>query len=445
MNRIPIRIRLTLLASAAGALVALIVGGLVASTSASSIREDFDASLVEEAAETMIAVRSGLPLSTFAHPGSSYGVVIAGIYDQTGLIDTTDLQLPELPPGLETGRLTTVTDSRSGDAYRVLALPIPDTMGGLLVVGVSTASIDQKGSELARNVLILTIVGVGVVAIGSYLITGLLLRPIGSLTRSAASLGRDPAGQRLEMPRADDEVRALAETLNAGLKRIDQVMDTQRRFVTDASHELRTPLARLRADIDLARRPERSREELLQALGQIDEHAEHLTSLADSLLGLLAPEGDQFRSPTSTTAGEILAAVKERTPVHDGVTFRMSDEIGVSVLLCDFHGLVGSISNLIQNALRHGAPPIEVSADRWDGGMDFTVRDRGPGIPFAQREELLEPFAQGPSAENGSGLGLTIVSAFAERQGGTLVIEDGDPGCRMVLRIPFSPLMAEPE
>ena len=441
MTRIPIRIRIALLAAVAGALVALVVGGVLLARSSSTIRDDFDASLVEEAAETLIAVRNGLMLSTFTHPGSTYGSLLSGVFDGSGdLIDASEPNLPAIPPVLEIGRLTTITDDRSDHDYRALALNIPESTDLTLVVMNSVSPIDHRIDDLTRNVWVITLVAIGAVGLAGYLITGAVLRPIVGLAQSAASLGRDPSGQRLDLPPAKDEVRDLAETLNASLGRIDELMEAQRRFVTDASHELRTPLARLRADIDLARRPTRTREEIAEALSQIDDHAVHLTSLADSLLGLLAPAGDEPRRPDSTTAGEILADVRARTPVIEGITFEIPGEVSESVLLCDAHGVVGSLVNLVENAVRHGVPPVEVSALRYDEGLEFSVRDHGAGIPAELRETVLEPFSQGPHAVGGTGLGLAIVSKFADNQGGALLIEDGFPGCRMLLRIPFSPL-----
>lgn len=440
MRRLPIRLRITLLAGLAAGLAATIIGGISLSHSSSAARQNFDASLSEEAAEFLIAVKNELPLSAFTHPDSINGDLLAGIFDGDGaLIDVTAPGPVPFPVDLKLHEHSTVTDPATGDRYRLLALPVEGSEDSVMAVMISMSSLDERNRTAVRTVGILGLVAVGAVAVGSYLIAGFVLGPIETLTKGVLAIGGDPSGRRLELPPADDEVRHLAATFNAGLSRIDETMEAQRRFITDASHELRTPLARLRADIDLARRPTRTHEELVTAFEQIDEHAAHMTVLADSLLGMLAPSTGGSPAPTSMTANAILATVKARTMAGDGISFAMP-EAGEAVLLCDVHGVVGSLSNLIQNAVQHGAPPIEVSARRSDSGLEFTVRDHGPGIPTELHRRVIEPFAQGPGAVNGTGLGLAIVAAFAERQGGELLIEDGDPGCRMVLRIPFSPL-----
>jgi two-component system osmolarity sensor histidine kinase EnvZ len=81
------------------------------------------------------------------------------------------------------------------------------------------------------------------------------------------------------------------------------------------------------------------------------------------------------------------------------------------------------VANLIDNALRHGTPPIEVAAALERGHVVVEVRDRGPGIPPEQVERLKRPFARGDPARSGvagAGLGLAIVERIARLHSGTL-------------------------
>jgi signal transduction histidine kinase len=100
--------------------------------------------------------------------------------------------------------------------------------------------------------------------------------------------------------------------------------------------------------------------------------------------------------------------------------------------------VVGCLINLIQNGRRHGLPPIEVSLSQNGASMGFEVRDHGAGIPVYLREKVFEPFFRGAERAGGSGLGLAIVRQLVERHGGSVVIHDAAPGCRVLLRLPSS-------
>ena len=104
------------------------------------------------------------------------------------------------------------------------------------------------------------------------------------MRRRAASIGAATPGARLPEPRSRDELFPLAETLNEMLARLEAAVEHERRFVDDASHELRTPLALLQAELELALRRPRSKQELERALYSAAEEADRLGRLAEDLL-----------------------------------------------------------------------------------------------------------------------------------------------------------------
>ena len=85
-----------------------------------------------------------------------------------------------------------------------------------------------------------------------YLVARAALRPVEAMRRRAAEISADTPERRLPLPRADDEISRLGETLNEMLDRLDAGLARERRFVADASHELRTPLATLQTELELA-------------------------------------------------------------------------------------------------------------------------------------------------------------------------------------------------
>lgn len=441
MNRLPIRFRLTLIATALSALAVSAVAGSALYQTSRLVHAELDTHLEEEAEEVLFGLRNGLSVSTFAGDASAFSALRIGLFDETGrVIEASDRKAPIAPGDERPGTPYTVLDSESGERYRTLVLPVPsEDSHDVMVIGMPLASVERELAEGRNRTLLLALATIVVIGLGSYLLTGLALGPIERLRRNAEQLSSRSPGGRLPLPVPRDEVRRLAETLNAGLEVTELAMEAQRNFVAAASHELRTPIARLRADIDLARRPARTFEELVTALGDIDDHAMHLTAISDNLLAALAPQATTASRSRVITVGEALGWLQDRSPKHAELSFAVPVEAESATLFTDPTGLVGALSNLIENACRHGAPPVEFSVVLTTDWASFAVRDHGSGIPVEQREEVLIPFHRAVAATSGSGLGLSVVHLFAISQGGELVIGDSDPGCLMVLRLPRAP------
>ena len=104
------------------------------------------------------------------------------------------------------------------------------------------------------------------------------------MRRRAQEITLERSGERLPLPRAEDEIHHLGETLNLMLDRLEAGVQRERVFVDEASHELRTPLAILGAELELADRPERSPEDLRAAVGSAREEIDRLSQLAEDLL-----------------------------------------------------------------------------------------------------------------------------------------------------------------
>lgn len=444
MNRLPIRLRIALLVGAVAGLVAVGIGGLTLSRSNQAIAADFDTSLGEEAAEAYLAVLGGLPLDTFRHPGSIYGIQRVGVFDSAGqLVDHTLPNPPPAPSGQLSGDYYTVVDPILNEELRLVNVPV-DYQGSphTLVVAVPTIVLDVRGDALVRTVALAAIAFTLLASIGAYLVTALVLRPIEMLRREAMDLAESPDGRRLTVPEPNDEVRELASSFNDVLAHIEEVMDGQRRFLAEASHELRTPIARLRADIDLARRPIRTQDELIDSLGRIDDHAQHLTSLADSLLAMLtADKGTKLAAAVGV--GAVIEGLRDRSANGEMIHISMSEASQHLTIAVDQNLLVSVLCNLVDNAFRHGEPPVEVTVREVDEIVEFAVRDHGLGISQEYRAEVVKPFGRGVAPTSGTGLGLSVVTTFASTTGGQLIIEDADPGCRMILQLPTCSAIAQ--
>ncbi len=220
------------------------------------------------------------------------------------------------------------------------------------------------------------------------------------------------------------------------LRRLEQM---RRDFVANVSHELRTPLASIRGFAEtLSAGAVDDKENRLEFLRTIQEHADRLTKLVDDLLDLSAIESGH-RAPRLAPT-DLAAALAESSrafaPVAEerrvGLESRPAAPLPrVSV---DPDQLRQILANLLDNALKYteAGGRVELSAEPWMGGARVTVRDTGVGIPEGDLPRVFERFYRVDKARErsvgGTGLGLSIVKHLVEANGGEVSVESRQPG-----------------
>ena len=205
------------------------------------------------------------------------------------------------------------------------------------------------------------------------------------------------------------------------LRRLD---DARARFVAFAAHELRTPIMAVYGMLATVhhRGGELSEEQLVQLRGGAFLQAVRLRTLAEQLLDLSRLDASAHTVSPKPLA--IRRAVEETVLL---VAERAAGEIEISIpadleLDIDPTVLDRIVGNLVANALRHGAPPVGVAADRRDRHFRLSVTDHGPGVPDEFKATLFERFARAGTVQaDGSGLGLAIAQSYARAHGGELV------------------------
>jgi signal transduction histidine kinase len=311
------------------------------------------------------------------------------------------------------------------DPVRLLAVPVQlDRDRVAVVVG---ATLGDRNEALHRLLLALSL-GVPVALVlatgAGWFLAGLALRPVEGLRREAAAITASGLERRLEVPRTHDEVARLATTLNDLLGRLEEAVQRERRFVDEASHELRTPLSVLKAEVDLALSKPRTAEELTAALHAVGEETDHVVRLAEDLLVLARASGGSV--PTRRERVELSSL----THGLGEVEVRASGTASVDPVR-----LRQAVLDLVDNARRHGEPPVRLELRCEGDEVVLTVQDSGPGFEPDVRPRVFEPFVHG--AGGGSGLGLSLVRAVAEGHGGTVAIDEpADGGAKVVLRLP---------
>ena len=291
-----------------------------------------------------------------------------------------------------------------------LVLLVTPVEEGFLVVGTSREDADEALAALRNQLLIAGPLALALAGGLGYLVAGAGLRPIERMRARAATISARTAGERLPVPAADDELRRLALTLNAMVNRLDEGLQRERQFVAEASHDLRTPLALMLTEIELALAQPRTPEELTRALHSVNDEVRRLIVLAEDLLDRAgAEEGGVPIEARPVDLVALATQVAHRFAAGSGDrTIRITGSPAAEIQ-GDATRLDRALSNLVDNALRHGNGDVEIDIRSTDGTAELTVADEGAG--FA-------PDPASPAAH--AGLGLTIARQIARAHGGTV-------------------------
>ena len=331
---------------------------------------------------------------------------------------------------------------------RVSALP-----GGLLLlVGRDMHEIDRACGRirlaLAWSLGLMLVLGVA----GALAMSRGTMRRIDAINRASREIMRGDLARRIPTRGTRDDFDQLAEQLNAMLDRIQELMDGIRRVSDDIAHDLKTPLTRLRTRLEELRDSGRlgrdSADSVEAAIGESDR----LLATFAALLRIARVESRANREGFKTVHFGALArdAAELYEPYgheHGREVVFLGDASGIPVT-GDRDLLFQAVSNLVDNALRHGGGRVVVEAaavSAPSGGRRgrIEVRDEGPGIPVADRERVFRRFVRLEASRNtaGNGLGLALVEAVAALHGGTVELAENDasregPGLRVILSLP---------
>ena len=276
--------------------------------------------------------------------------------------------------------------------------------------------------------------GIGaVVSVAAYPAVRRLTRRLERLQENVDAWGEGRLSVRVAVE-GRDEVARLAASFNRAAERIEALVNAQKSLLANASHELRSPLARLRMAAELLQEgaPQPIRDEIARNIAELDQLIDEL--LLASRLEVMAETGREVVEVDLTAmlaeecarAGASLSAPPLVVQGEPKLLRRM-------------------VRNLLENAARHGTPPIEatLSAPAPDL-IRLDICDRGSGVPDSERELIFTPFyrrAGASEADGGVGLGLSLVRQIARRHGGDVAClpREGGGACFRVT-LPARPI-----
>jgi two-component system sensor histidine kinase MprB len=304
-----------------------------------------------------------------------------------------------------------------GERYRAVAVPVAD--GKALILAQSLKSTEQMLDRLGLVMLFFGLAGMISAGLAGWAVARNGLRPVRRLTLAVEDIART---ERLDpIPvEGNDEVARLAQAFNSMLTSLSASQARQRQLVADAGHELRTPLTSLRTNLDLLAQAdastqlsESSRKELLADVrAQITE----MTNLIGDLVELAREDpATPAVEPVELAAvvSQAVTRVRRRTTT---VEFQVSTEPWW--VTGDPAALERAITNLLDNAAKWSPEGGTVTVELRQGTV--MVADQGRGIAETDLPHVFDRFYRSTESRGmpGSGLGLSIVKAVAERHGG---------------------------
>ncbi|NGO66052.1 HAMP domain-containing protein [Rhizobium daejeonense] len=312
---------------------------------------------------------------------------------------------------------------------------------GSLTIAVAE-SLDQR-TELSHKMLLGLVLPLIVVIPSSLLVISLVvrrsLRPVRGLREELAHRGAQDLSP-LPDSSLPSELRPISAGINQLLDRLKAAFNAERAFAANAAHELRTPVAGAIAQA------QRIRSETTEALtgqraSEIETTLKRLMRMSEKLMQLARAEGGRLQSDEPSDLRPVLQMiVQDFTRAGEGrIVLTLPQAPVLSKLDPDAVGIL--FRNLIENALKHGAQDGVVEA-ALDADGSLRVVNDGPVLPGEAMDRLMQRFERGDAKIGGSGLGLSIIKAIADRAGMTVKVISPRPikdeGVEVHVKLPLA-------
>ncbi|WP_445114668.1 ATP-binding protein [Acinetobacter sp. WZC-1] len=244
-----------------------------------------------------------------------------------------------------------------------------------------------------------------------------LNRPLRRLQNAANSYSKTGTAPYLEINHGPQEIRQVNQAFNHMIYTLEQIERDRKIMLAGISHDLRTPLTRIRLSAEMMPDEDFLKEGLIYDVEDMD-------AILNQFISYMRDGSDEELQQTNlnTLLQELVVQFKP-LDIH----FEKHELPAITARSLSLKRLIG---NLINNARRYGAEPIEISAIKEQDRIKISVSDHGEGIPEDQIAELMQPFSRGDSARTiqGSGLGLAIVKRIVDIHQGELCIQNRPAG-----------------
>ena len=285
---------------------------------------------------------------------------------------------------------------------------------------------------VARDIVLgALIVGPVVVVLLSWLLMRWLTRPLAQMARVVRQVGPQSPGQRVKMTGPSDELRELADAVDAAMDRLAAGYEGQRRFAANAAHELRTPLAVQRTLVEVAIDDEEAGDGIRRLAKQLLLTNERNEQLIEGLVILAESDRGLVGSVPVALDRAVSCALDAHAELFAQRELTVEQHVPPRVVAGDPVLLDRLVHNLVQNAASYNRPGGWIRVNVADEPA-LCVHNSGPEVPAEIVPGLFEPFrrvaADRMMHRKGAGLGLSIVASITRAHGGTVRAAPGESG-----------------
>jgi signal transduction histidine kinase len=316
---------------------------------------------------------------------------------------------------------------------------------GYVVVAMSVD--DFEIIYILKNILLITF---PIILILLFLIArffaGRSIQPVVNITNTSSKITKDNLNTRIDLPINKDELYVLSKTINDLLDRMEDAVEREKQFTSDASHELRTPLAVIKGTLEVLIRKPREKHEYEEKISFCVSEVNRLNNLVDELLLLARFENQKLNNKIENVF--LNALVLDSLSRYSEKI--LNKKIDVSTQLdqeyyvqTDYYLISIIIGNLLSNAIKYSKPngKIQIKIENENSHTTLSINDFGLGIPSDDISKVFNSFYRASNSKDpnikGTGLGLSIVKRLCDILHITIDISSEENiGTTIKLRIP---------
>lgn len=326
---------------------------------------------------------------------------------------------------LENVKNNTFTDTKlNGIPIRQIQTPIinKEKIVGYLVVAMSLE--DLEIVQILKHILLISY---PLILILLYLFArffaGRSIIPVSTIIETSGKITKDNLKTRIPLPNNKDELFALSQTINNLLDRVENAIEREKQFTSDASHELRTPLAVIKGTMEVLIRKPRNQQEYEEKIQFCISEVDRLNHMVDQLLLLARFENQKqnIKKETIYLNALILDNLTRFSDKIDSKKLKVITSFNEDYYIESDNYLVSIIvSNLISNAIKYSNNETEINIAIWNDNETvlFSISDNGIGIASEDIEKIFTSFYRSNVANHtqikGTGLGLSIVKRLCD-------------------------------
>ncbi|MDT0643097.1 HAMP domain-containing sensor histidine kinase [Zunongwangia sp. F363] len=350
------------------------------------------------------------------------------------IMDSTGRYISDKSPNLKEDKLLFFPKKENGSHFNtylkdqlIRQVQVRFSENGKNYGYIITAMSFEASQEIISRLAWILIICYPVILFGLFFISRFLagrsIKPITEITRTTNRISRYHLNERVSLPENKDELFDLSFSINELLDRIEQALERERQFTSDASHELRTPIASIRGNLEVLIRKERSKAEYENTIKYSLSEIDRMSVIIEQLLSLARYDKKAVNKTEEHI--EIVTILDEIISLHSGELKAKNLKLifnaeNAGEFYVHYHYAFAILNNIIGNATKYSYnnSTLTIQLTKNNDTLLCKITDEGIGIKQEDLDKIFNPFYRSSALEHseikGSGLGLSIVQKAAE-------------------------------